>query len=279
MDVALASLLNFYVFSTGRRIFALQQAHKVAKEMQLTDLEQHIASAIKADRKTHELEQKWAASQKAPTSGSADAGRTKRVDAQVDRALTALRDGAAAQIDGAEPSEKALVASIEAMLTDLFPKGVYSITTLPYVDELNAVDAIVKKLSDQYADLVTDIGLERHKKRLAKLAVEYREAQETTKPAGPSFDEVRAARAEGQERMLEASAMILGKYPSSKKDHVAARQSLLGPFLRQNEAIRQYLKSRRAVEDVNPDTGEVDPNAPAGEPEAPAPAGATPSPK
>ena len=116
-------------------------------------------------------EREWARRRRAPrapTSGSADAGRTKRVDAQVDRALTALRDGAEAQVDGAEPSEKDLVASIEAMLTDLFPKGVYSITTLPYVDELNAVDTIVKKLSDQYADLVTEVGLDRHKKRLAK---------------------------------------------------------------------------------------------------------------
>jgi hypothetical protein len=38
------------------------------------------------------------------------------------------------------------------------------------------------------------------------------------------------------------------------------------PILRQNEAIRQYLRARRGVEDVDPDTGEIDPNAPSSGP-------------
>jgi hypothetical protein len=63
--------------------------------------------------------------------------------------------------------------------------------------------------------------------------------------------------------------MILGLYPRSTKEHLAARAALLAPILQQNEAIRQYLRSRRAVEDVNPETGEIDPAAPASEPAAP----------
>jgi hypothetical protein len=37
---------------------------------------------------------------------------------------------------------------------------------------------------------------------------------------------------------------------------------LLAPILRQNDAIGQYLRARRAVTDVNPDTGEEEPNVP-----------------
>jgi len=270
MDVALSSLLTFYAFSTGRRTFAMQQLHKVAKDMKLAALATHVAAAIKNDRKTYDLELAWASSQRAPAAPSADAGKAKRVDAQVDRALTALRDAAQAQRDGADPAaEKDLVSSIDAMLTSLFPKGVGDVTSLSFVDELNAVDRIVAKLRGEHAALVADLGLGRLTERLAKLAVEYRAALEAPSAGGPRFDEVRAARAAGQERMLEAVAMILGAYPHGTKEDVAARRALLAPILEQNEAIRQYLRSRRAVEDVNPDTGDLDPSAPPPEPAPP----------
>jgi hypothetical protein len=270
MDIALSSLINLYAFSTGRRLFALRQVHKLAKQMSLADLEAHTAAAIKHDHKTHEIELKWSALQHAPQAATADPGKTKRIDAQVDRALTAIRDTAQAQIAGAEDDDKELAGQIEAVLKDLFPAGLQAVTTLPYVDELNAVDAIVGKLQGTYAALAGEIGLGRLVKRLAKLAAEYRAAQEASAPSGPRFDDVRAARAEGQERLLQAVAMILGAYPKSSKEHLAARGALLDPILKQNEAIRQYLRARRSVEDVNPDTGEVDPNAPAA-PEANAP--------
>jgi hypothetical protein len=79
------------------------------------------------------------------------------------------------------------------------------------------------------------------------------------------FGQVRAARAQGQAHLLEAVAMIIGKYPKSSAEDVAARVALLGPILQQNEAIRAYLKSRRSVQDVDPETGEVDPGAPQAE--------------
>ena len=65
--------------------------------------------------------------------------------------------------------------------------------------------------------------------------------------------------------MLEAVAMIVGKYPRSTPEHVANRTALLGPILQQNEAIRAYLRSRRPVQDVNPETGEEDAAAPGAE--------------
>ena len=76
-----------------------------------------------------------------------------------------------------------------------------------------------------------------------------------------------SARAQGQEHLLQAVSLILGRYYQSTPADVAARAELLAPILRQNEAIRQYLRMRRSVEDVNPDPGEVDPGAPPSSPE------------
>jgi hypothetical protein len=56
--------------------------------------------------------------------------------------------------------------------------------------------------------------------------------------------------------------MVLGKYPSDSEADRQGRGLLLGPILRQNEAIGQYLKSRRNVPDVNPDTGVEQPTTP-----------------
>jgi hypothetical protein len=53
--------------------------------------------------------------------------------------------------------------------------------------------------------------------------------------------------------------MTLGQYPSDSEADRKARNDVLGPIFAQNEAIRGYLRQRKAIEDVNPDTGEVEP--------------------
>jgi hypothetical protein len=268
MDASLSSLFNFYDFSTGRRLFALSQVQKLAKDHAFAELSTHTATAIQHDKRTHELDLKWSEIPGAAVGSKTTKKLSKiqRIDAKVDRTLTALRDAAVAQIDGAEPDD-AIHLQVDGFLRAIFPAGVQAVTGLSFVDELNAVDAIVDKLNGSHAGAVAELGLTRIAKRLATLAVEYRAAQEAPSEEELSFGTVRAARAKGQEHLLQAVALIVGKYHSSADEHVAARSALLAPILKQNEAIRLYLRSRRAVEDVDPETGEVDPSAPnSGEP-------------
>jgi hypothetical protein len=268
MDVALASLLNLYDFSTGRRLFALQQVAKAALLADFKELAAHAHSAVKHDQSTRALETTWAATPAKPK-GQAE---VQKLDVLVDRALVSIRDTAQAQADGAEDDDEdddEIAKKVETLLTAIFPKGVQAVTQLTFVDELAAVDGILAALKGKkLAPIVADLGLTRQVKRLTKLNAKYRTAQETPAASATSFGDVRGARAQGQEHLLQAVAMILGKYPQSTPEHIAARTSLLGPILKQNDAIRLYLRSRRAVQDVNPETGEIDPDAPAGEPAA-----------
>ena len=259
MDVALASLLNLYAFSTGRRIFALQQIQKIARETSFEELDAHITPALKHDAKTREIERQWA---RIPVTAPRGQGEMQRIDALTDRTLTAIRDAAMAQAIGADPDD-AIGPTVDAFLREIFPSGVQEVTKMGYVDELSVVDAIVSKLKGQLAPQVVELGLGRLAARLAKLAITYRAALEAPEDDGLSFGTVRAMRAQGQEYLLQAVVLILGRYYRNTKADVAARQALLGPILTQNEAIRLYLRVRRAVEDVNPETGQVDPNAPA----------------
>ena len=59
--------------------------------------------------------------------------------------------------------------------------------------------------------------------------------------------------------MLQIIAMIVGRYYSDSAEHTKGRAALLGPIVRQHEAIKAYRRAHRAVEDVNPATGELDP--------------------
>jgi len=74
------------------------------------------------------------------------------------------------------------------------------------------------------------------------------------------------ARAEGQDFLLQSVVMILARHRTRSPQDIAARTALLGPVLEQNEAIRLYLKARRTVQDVNPETGAQDPTGAAGAP-------------
>lgn len=261
MLVALQDLLNLYVFSTGRRLFALKQVRPIAKDRGLSALEGHIAKAIKHDKKTRALELLWAR-QAAPAPEQKEA---PRVDALVDRALSALRDAAQAHADGAEPGDK-VVKQVNDFLAELFPAGLQAVTQLSYVDELSALEEIVAKLKGKLAPAVAELSLKRFADRLERLLPRYEAALKRPKDE-VNFGDIRAARAQGQDLLLQAVVMILGAFPASTPGDVEARSALLTPILEQNEAIRQYLRGRRggSVVDVNPETGEPEVLPPAGE--------------
>lgn len=256
MDGSLDSLLNLYQFPTGRRLFALRLVRAAAANEHFDALVQHCDVAITHDIQTQAIERRWAGE-----SNSTDTNpEAQRIETLVDRTLGATRDHAAAQAAGA-PENDPIHATVAEFLKQVFPAGVHAITTLPFVEELEKVDDIIRAMQHELAPLVQELNLQRHATRLANLAQEYRKALEAPPPSLLDWGRIRAARAEGQGFLLEAVAIILGKYHGRSKEATEARLGLLGPILRQNEAIGLSYKSRRTPTDVNPETGEELPNA------------------
>jgi hypothetical protein len=254
MTADLGTLLNLYVFSTGRRLFALQQTQTIVKDRGLNEIEAHIAAAIEHDQKTVALEQQW------ETSGAnAPKSEAVRIDGLVDRTLSAIRDAAQAQAEGAEPGDE-IAEMAESLIKTLFPAGVAAITSLSFIEELAVIDAIIFKLKGPLAPAVKELGLTRLAKRLTSLADAYRGAISEPSPA-LNFGDVRGARARGQEMLLEVVAMILGKHPLATPLDLAARTELLGPILKQNEEIRQAMRARRSPQDLEPRAGSAESGA------------------
>jgi hypothetical protein len=258
MDGSLESLIKLYVFPTGRRLFALQQVLKLALAQGFGELTAHCQAAIQHDQATLVIERRYAGEPAAPGTNPA----AQRLDALVDRTLTAIRDHAVAQTEGA-PESDPVHAEVAGFLKVVYPTGVSAITSLGYVEELAAVDQIVGLFQGDLAASVTSLGLDRLATRLADLAGQYREALEAPPPSLITYGKVREARAEGQGLLLEAVAIILGKHHKRTAEGTADRLTLLAPILKQDEAIGAYLRSRRGAPDVDPETGE-DAQSPAG---------------
>jgi len=271
MNSALSVLFDIYVFPTGRRLFALDQVAVRAKAHAFPDLAKHCAGAVAHDRACLALERRWeglvaeSRGKAAPKVHAAGAPpEAASVDPLVDNTLTAIRDHAVSQTAGAAPDDP-IHATVATFLKAIFPAGVQEVTKLAFVLELAAVDDILGLLqSKELAPVVKELGLGRLATRLADLAVVYRAAIGTPDENTLVFGDVRAARIEGQDRLLEAIALVLGKHHGRTAEDVAAREDLLGPILAQNEAIGAAMKARRAVADVNPETGALDPNGTGG---------------
>jgi hypothetical protein len=271
MLVSLNSLFNIYTFSTGRRMYSMSLVKPIAAARKAKEIVTHIDMALAHDRVTRILDIRWDGRQQLNRGG----GKLKAVDGLTDNTITAIRDGAVLQTRGMQPDDP-IHGVVEAFLAEALPAGVQAITALPFVDQVSAVDAIVTKLQGPLAPVVKELGLTRQVERLAALAVEYRAAldESTLRSDAIVYEEVREAREKGQQYLLALIVLILATYRDDTPEDEEAREALLTPILQQNEAIRVYLRNRRAVRDVDPDTGLEEPVD--GEPVAPAPEPAQP---
>ena len=258
MIVNLSDVLHLLVFPTGRRIFTFYRVYEIAKALPAPAIEALAIEAIAADEKTLALEQRWATKRK---SGKASAKQLRaqkalqQADIQLDHALSGFRDAGEALLKGADEIEdQELIAGVESLLHAIFPNGVAAITNAPCDVELVSVKAIVGKLQGELAPLVQKLGLDVHAARIAKLAQKYDEVLKGTDEL--DFGAVKAARAVGQNYLLRIVAKVLGTYDEPIGDHAEKRAALLGPVVKQNEAIRQHIRARRSTPDIDPKTGE-----------------------
>ncbi len=148
-----------------------------------------------------------------------------------------------------------------ALLTRLFPKGPGAIIRLPYAQQHTAVHGLLlaaddPALADDIAQLTEFPGM---LERLRTVNEEYAAVLNAYNHV-PQPDVVREAQARGQDLMAEVIVLILAHGIDGSPESIAARDHLLEPVQRQNQAIRQSRRRRRPAQDVDPDTGAELPN-------------------
>lgn len=250
--LSLASYVNLYIFTVGRRLFALR---KVLATPSLREaLVTHIETAITHDKETRAMLHRWAQQKAGPVRKS----EARSIDHKIDATLGAIQD----VLEGPHkslPPEHPERQAAETLLAELFPRGVGVHITQSHVDQLSANDLVLGVLKKhEHAAAIEARGLSAYVTRLGELNDSFRKELERDKAPELTFDTVEAHDALGQENLVRVFIKILAE------DDDATRSELAAPILEQNEAIGEHMRRRRTVPDVDPDTGE---ELPAGVPE------------
>lgn len=252
---------------TGRRIYAQTKVLERADQRTMRDLVEHVRKAIAHDRETLQVE----LSRLGMTQARFDPD-AMRLDALLDRSITGL-DAFLESFIRIYGLDHELGAAAAELRSEIFPTGVRAITSLPYIQEEQAVAAVLARLQSERAqELLAKLpGADMLIARITERHQEYRAALYKDQD-GPSQEDVQEMQYRGQQYVYGTVVLILGHNVRTGDDHTT--EHLLEPILRQVQDVREARRRRRTPTDVNPDTGE--PEVPGSEADAktgePAPA-------
>lgn len=249
MDTAVYSYIKLYQFTSGRRLFVYREIKDIAKELNQPTLVAHIDKAYAYEIKVRDLEEQWL-SQK----GLGVSSDLRPYDNALDRSLTGFAKYCESFQHGMDEDNPTYIAA-SRISNAAFPNGVLAITRLPYVDELSSVEALLKKLSkDEYKDALTKLNMSLMLNNIKTKYQEFYDAYNNVKSQSVNYGDVKAARTQGQQYLVQMVAIILGTFYNDE-DHVAKRQRLLTPLNRQLLRIAELVSKRRTITDVDPESG------------------------
>lgn len=240
---------SLYQFPTGRRLFALHEVAERARQRGLSDLLGQIEAAIEQCQQTAALEAGWRRS-RATTEGKRVLAA--QIDSQVDRVLGAISSHLGTLIHAF--GDEGLGGRAKAVLTRIFPEGAGAITRLSYENELSAATVIHEDLSGPLGPEAEALHLGVYVEHLGRLLPDYRAALSREATREVSFDRIREARGRDQDALLKVMATILVMFMDD--DQVETRAHLLAPILSQQRRLKEGYTNRRALPDVDPQTGE-----------------------
>lgn len=249
MSTSLSEVFTIYRHPSGRREMSFVQMGRIADELGLAEVRDHCTMASAHERSFRTMAREYAALKNRPMNP-----RLTKLDPMIDRLVGAIQRGASNAVTAMPGKREAQMG--QELLEQALPKGAVGVTTLNYYDQSSEVDGILDMLEGRLADHVRVLGIGMFVTELRTLNNEFREILAAEPRTEVTYDQVRASDELGQEHLLQAMAMVLGLYPTGTDEHVTRRTRLLAPVMRQNDLIREYLRARRAVRDVDPVTGE-----------------------
>ena len=172
MSATLDRWLRCPPLPTGRRLRALRGVREALGARELRGLSALLQDAAAHDARTLELEREWRALSR---QGAVEQSHPplSAVDEELDRALDALYDALQTLLkQGARNDPRLDDAYI--LLDVVFPAGACSITSLPYIDQMGAVDALLEELRGDLLEHVESAGVSERVDEIARLGERYR---------------------------------------------------------------------------------------------------------
>jgi hypothetical protein len=243
------TLIDLPMFTTGRRRFALAQVQKVAAQVEDTPLSGLLERAIAFEDQALQKEAAWRRSR----NPARNRGEAALHDGKNDRLIGAIGrhlDAALALED-----DSAQWKAARQLSDSLFPGGVAALTTQVFEEQLASNDQLIAAMRGDLANEVETLGLKRFVDALAESNEAFRAELSKQEKPEISFDELDAARQEGNRLLRRVVARVLGA--STEQSPAADKQklALLAPILDQARRIRAARRGRRPPVDVDPQTG------------------------
>ncbi len=250
MTNSLSDWITLRQLTGGRRELVFKQVSELAGASSLGDLAKVCSDGVEHEQDLRNRRRTYLSAKARPMPP-----RLTELDPIIDKTIGAIYRNAleAAETLQSEPAGEHGRKIVKAA----FPTGAKRITSMAYVEQVSEVDSVVKLLeATELAGAIEALGLMPYVNQLEATNAEFRTILEQEPKGGVTFDELRAKNAAGQETVLHMVAMILGAYPGPSEDDIEHRTRLLAPIRKQDDAVGAYHRARRAVRDVDPDTGE-----------------------
>lgn len=172
----------------------------------------------------------------------------KRIDNEIDQTLSSIANVVEefASVGSGESSRLA-----DEVRQDLFPSGVFHITSKSFDEQHLTVDELLGRLNGEYAEHVEKLNLRTMVDRLEDLNEEFGEVLE---PAADhiEYDEVEAAKVEAEEAFNLLVARIMADYGEDMETF----NRIMEPVREQSEWARRQYRRRGTIPPVDPETGE-----------------------
>lgn len=182
-------------------------------------------------------------------SASQARGKAVALDNAIDRIIGAVAHTAQANLNAMPEDDPVHVASAK-LLRLILPLGASAVTTLPFEDELNAVQGMLADLDGQ-PGLAEAAGVSHLIERLRTLTPAFEAELNKTKTI-VEFKQVEAAQA----RMQTALMLLVAQLIATWGDDPPALSRAFAPIDFQCSRVRALRSSRRTVRDVDPESGE-----------------------
>ncbi len=187
----------------------------------------------------------------------------KRLDNQIDQTLSSIARVAEefASVDVATETSRLA----DELGSDLFPTGVFHITSKSFAEQHLTVDELLGRLNNEYGGHVDELNLRGMVDRLEELNEEFGEVIE---PASDEvdYDEVEAAKVEAEEAFHLLIARVMADYGTDMETF----NRIMKPVREQTEWARRQYRRRGRVPEVDPETGEpIERQEPTGEEDGP----------
>lgn len=249
----LESWFSLHRFSPGRRAFCARRMREAQTSVMLGDVIALCDAIIAAEREQIAVQKAWREGQAAGPGG----GWTPEIlalDLVLDRLIVQLRDLLAAL--AVVPDDRGKAA--QKLLTKHFAEGPTFYTHAIIEEEAERVGQLVDALSRTPEDVATATVQRLVADITAKHAEYAALVNAAKKPARTSFEEVKAVDLKNQRRFLRLVMLALNA-TDTDAGPTPDRQLLLSIVAEQDADIAAAIRAKRAVKDVDPDTGETEP--------------------